>query len=45
MMFLKSPLFWKTMAVGVLAFASAAAFTAYFRPGMLIEFANLVLCY
>ena len=26
------------------SFATAAAFSAYLRPGMLIEFANLVLC-
>ncbi len=34
------------MAIGVLllAFASAAAFSAYLRPGMLIQFANLLLC-
>lgn len=38
--------FWiKAGAVGLLAFASAAAFSAYLKPGMLIEFANLVLCY
>jgi hypothetical protein len=32
---------------GVLAaavFAAAAAFAAYLQPGMLVEFANLVLC-
>jgi hypothetical protein len=34
----------KSVAVAILAFASAAAFTAYLKPGMLIEFANLVLC-
>ena len=39
-----SPLFWKALAVGALAFATAATFTAYLKPGMLIEFANLVLC-
>jgi hypothetical protein len=26
------------------AFLTAAAFAAYLQPGMLIEFANLVLC-
>jgi hypothetical protein len=26
------------------AFATAAAFSAYLKPGMLIEFANLMLC-
>jgi hypothetical protein len=30
--------------VSVLAFATGAAFSAYLKPGMLIEFANLVLC-
>jgi len=34
----------KALVVGVLAFATAAAFSAYLKPGMLIEFANLVLC-
>lgn len=34
----------KALAVGVFAFVTAAAFTAYLKPGMLIEFANLVLC-
>ena len=34
----------KAVAVAVAAFALAAAFSAYLRPGMLIEFANLVLC-
>jgi hypothetical protein len=34
----------KAIAVAVAAFAAAAAFSAYLRPGMLIEFANLVLC-
>jgi hypothetical protein len=31
-------------AVAVGSFAAAAAFSAYLKPGMLIEFANLVLC-
>jgi hypothetical protein len=35
----------KAALVAVLAFATAAAFSAYLKPGMLIEFANLVLCY
>jgi hypothetical protein len=36
---------WAKAAVaGVLAFATAAAFSAYLKPGMLVEFANLVLC-
>jgi len=34
----------KAIAVGGLAFVTAAAFSAYLKPGMLIEFANLVLC-
>lgn len=34
----------KALLVGLLAFAAAAAFAAYLKPGMLIEFANLVLC-
>jgi hypothetical protein len=37
--------FWiKAAAVGLFAFVTAAAFSAYLKPGMLIEFANLVLC-
>jgi hypothetical protein len=32
------------LATGLLAFGAAAAFSAYLKPGMLIEFANLVLC-
>ena len=34
----------KAALVAALAFAAAAAFAAYLQPGMLIEFANLVLC-
>jgi len=34
----------KAAAVGLFAFVSAAAFSAYLKPGMLVEFANLVLC-
>lgn len=37
-------LWWKVAVVAVFAFVTAAAFSAYLRPGMLIEFANLVLC-
>jgi hypothetical protein len=37
-------LLFKALAVALLAFAAAAAFAAYLQPGMLIEFANLVLC-
>ena len=42
---MRSPLFWKAALVGVVAFVTAAVFSAYLKPGMLIEFANLVLCY
>jgi len=38
-------LFWKAAALAGLVFAAAAAFSAYLQPGMLIEFANLLLCY
>jgi hypothetical protein len=34
----------KAVMVGLFAFVTAAAFSAYLKPGMLIEFANLVLC-
>jgi hypothetical protein len=34
----------KVVLVAALAFATGAAFSAYLKPGMLIEFANLVLC-
>jgi hypothetical protein len=34
----------KAVAVGLFSFVAAAAFSAYLKPGMLIEFANLVLC-
>ena len=34
----------KAVAVGLFAFVTAAAFAAYLKPGMLIEFANLILC-
>jgi hypothetical protein len=34
----------KALGVGLLTFLLAAAFSAYLKPGMLIEFANLVLC-
>lgn len=34
----------KAMAIALFAFAAAAAFSAYLQPGMLVEFANLVLC-
>ena len=34
----------KALLVALGAFLTAAAFSAYLKPGMLIEFANLVLC-
>jgi hypothetical protein len=37
-------LWLKVALVAVFAFVAAAAFSAYLRPGMLVEFANLVLC-
>ena len=40
----RSLFFWKVAAVAAVAFISAAVFTAYLQPGMLIEFANFVLC-
>jgi len=40
----RNAFFIKIFLVGMLSFASAAAFSAYLKPGMLVEFANLVLC-
>jgi len=37
-------LWLNALLVAVFAFATAAAFAAYLKPGMLVEFANLVLC-
>ena len=37
-------LWLKATLVAVFAFVTAAAFSAYLKPGMLVEFANLVLC-
>ena len=37
-------LWLKALGVAVFAFVTAAAFSAYLKPGMLVEFANLVLC-
>lgn len=34
----------QALAVALFAFVTAAAFSAYLKPGMLVEFANLVLC-
>ena len=36
---------WLNAAVvGALIFVTTVTFTAYLSPGMLVEFANLVLC-
>ena len=40
----RSALVIKGLLVGIISFAAAAAFSAYLKPGMLVEFANLVLC-
>jgi hypothetical protein len=37
-------LWLKATLVVVFAFVMAAAFSAYLKPGMLVEFANVVLC-
>lgn len=37
-------LWLKAALVSAVAFVAAAAFSAYLQPGMLIEFANLILC-
>ena len=37
-------LWLKATLVALIGFVTAAAFSAYLKPGMLIEFANLVLC-
>lgn len=37
-------LWLKAALVSAGAFVAAAAFSAYLQPGMLIEFANLLLC-
>ena len=34
----------KAIGVALFAFVTAAAFSAYLKPGMLIELANFVLC-
>ena len=41
---IRRDLFLKMTVVAVVSFAAAAAYSAYLTPGMLIEFANLVLC-
>jgi hypothetical protein len=37
-------LWLKATVVALLAFVTGAVFAAYLKPGMLVEFANLVLC-
>ena len=37
-------LWLKTTMVALFALVTAAAFSAYLKPGMLVEFANLILC-
>ena len=37
-------LWLKALLVAAFAFVTAAAFSAYLKPGMLVEFANLILC-
>ena len=41
---IRRDLLLKSMVVAAICFAAAAAFSAYLKPGMLIEFANLMLC-
>ena len=41
---MRKKLWLKVVAGAALALAAAAAFAAYLKPDMLIEFANLVLC-
>ena len=38
-------LWLKVVLFAAFCFLTAAAFSAYLQPAMLIEFANLVLCY
>ncbi len=40
----RNAFFIRILLVGTISFAAAAAFSAYLKPGMLVEFANLVLC-
>jgi hypothetical protein len=37
-------LWWKAALVALGAFVVATVFSAYLRPDMLIQFANIVLC-
>ena len=34
----------KLFLVGLVSLVASAAFSAYLKPGMLVEFANLLLC-
>lgn len=36
--------FLRAAGIALVSFVTAAAFSAYLQPGMLIGFANLVLC-
>jgi hypothetical protein len=38
-------LWLSVLLVAVFVLLTGAAFSAYLKPGMLVEFANLVLCY
>lgn len=38
-------LWLRAALVSALGFVTAAAFSAYLQPDMLIEFANVLLCY
>lgn len=38
----KRTLWWKAAGVALLAFLSAAAFSAYLRPDMLVRFGDLM---
>lgn len=44
MAFALRSLWWKAALVALGAFVVALTFSAYLRPGMLMQFANLVLC-
>lgn len=41
----RKALLLKVAGLAALAFASATAFAAYLRPDMVVNFANMVLCY
>jgi hypothetical protein len=42
---MNTKLLLKSLLIAAIAFLTAAAFSAYLKPGMLVEFANLLLCY